>query len=202
MLAPDGRFFFLEVNTRLQVEHPVTECVYGVDLVALQIEVAEGAALHDPPRPCGHAIEARLYAEDPAEGYRPHSGALHAFEVPGVDAEFRAPGSYGLRLDAGVVSGSVISPHYDPMLAKLIAWAPTRHAAARLQRGRASPRVLTDREVQVLRLVAAGKHNRDIAGVLQLSEHTVARHVQNILAKLGVSSRAAATSAAIQQGLL
>ncbi len=131
MLSPDGGFFFLEVNTRLQVEHPVTECVFGVDLVALQIEVAEGAALHDPPRPRGHAIEARLYAEDPAEGYRPHSGTLHAFEVPGVDVEFRVPDGYGLRLDAGVVSGSVVSTFYDPMLAKVIAYAPTRAAAAR-----------------------------------------------------------------------
>jgi propionyl-CoA carboxylase alpha chain len=131
MLAPHGGFFFLEVNTRLQVEHPVTECVYGVDLVALQLEVAEGAALHDPPRPKGHAIEARLYAEDPAEDYRPHSGVLHAIEVPGVDAEFAVPARYGLRLDAGVVSGSVVSTHYDPMLAKVIAYAPTRTAAAR-----------------------------------------------------------------------
>ncbi|MDN3357999.1 biotin carboxylase N-terminal domain-containing protein [Actinomadura sp. DC4] len=131
MLSPDGGFFFLEVNTRLQVEHPVTECVYGVDLVALQIEVAEGAALRDPPRPSGHAIEARLYAEDPAEGYRPNSGTLHAFAVPGVDAEFRAPAVYGLRLDAGVTSGSVVSTHYDPMLAKVVAYAPTRSAAAR-----------------------------------------------------------------------
>jgi propionyl-CoA carboxylase alpha chain len=131
MLTPDGGFFFLEVNTRLQVEHPVTECVFGVDLVALQIEVAEGAVLHDPPRPSGHAIEARLYAEDPAEGYRPHSGPLHAFDVPGVDSEFRPPESYGLRLDAGVVAGSVVSSHYDPMLAKLVAYGPTRAAAAR-----------------------------------------------------------------------
>jgi len=131
LLAPDGRFFFLEVNTRLQVEHPVTECVYGVDLVALQLEVAEGSALHDPPRPSGHAIEARLYAEDPAEGYRPHSGTLHAFAVPGVDAEFRRPAAYGVRLDSGVAAGSVVSPHYDPMLAKVIAYAPTRSAAAR-----------------------------------------------------------------------
>ena len=131
LLAPDGRFFFLEVNTRLQVEHPVTECVYGVDLVALQLTVAEGSRLHDPPRPSGHAIEARLYAEDPAEGYRPHSGTLHGFGVPGVDAEFRTPPAYGLRLDSGVEAGSVISTHYDPMLAKLIVYAPTRSAAAR-----------------------------------------------------------------------
>ncbi|MEV0402363.1 biotin carboxylase N-terminal domain-containing protein [Actinoallomurus sp. NPDC050550] len=131
MLAPDGGFYFLEVNTRLQVEHPVTECVYGVDLVALQIDVAEGAVLRDPPRPRGHAIEARLYAEDPAEGYRPHSGPLHAFAIPGVDAEFAVPSGYGLRLDSGVVSGSVVSTHYDPMLAKVIAYAPTRAAAVR-----------------------------------------------------------------------
>jgi DNA-binding NarL/FixJ family response regulator len=85
---------------------------------------------------------------------------------------------------------------------RLGAAADARHAAALLHQRRASPRVLTDREVQVLRLVAAGKHNRDIAGALHLSEHTVARHLQNILAKLGVSSRAAATSSALRQGLL
>ncbi|GGV27628.1 acetyl/propionyl-CoA carboxylase subuit alpha [Actinomadura cremea] len=132
MLAPDGRFFFLEVNTRLQVEHPVTECVYGVDLVRWQIDVAEGARLPAaPPEPRGHAIEVRLYAEDPAAGWRPASGVLHTFEVPGVDAEFAVPASSGLRLDAGVESGTAVGVHYDPMLAKLIAWAPTREAAAR-----------------------------------------------------------------------
>ncbi|XVQ14446.1 acetyl/propionyl/methylcrotonyl-CoA carboxylase subunit alpha [Spirillospora sp. CA-255316] len=133
MLAGDGRrFFFLEVNTRLQVEHPVTECVYGLDLVRLQIEIAEGARLPaGPPEPRGHAIEVRLYAEDPAAGWRPGSGTLHTFEVPGVDAEFAVPAGYGLRLDSGVESGGVIGVHYDPMLAKLIAWGPTRAAAAR-----------------------------------------------------------------------
>ena len=85
---------------------------------------------------------------------------------------------------------------------RLGATADARHAATLLQRGRAPRQVLTDREVQVLRLVADGKHNRDIAGALHLSEHTVARHMQNILAKLGVSSRAAATSSALRQGLL
>jgi propionyl-CoA carboxylase alpha chain len=132
LLRPDGRFFFLEVNTRLQVEHPVTECVYGVDLVRLQIEIAEGAKLPErPPEPRGHAIEVRLYAEDPAQDWRPATGRLHTFEVPGVDAEFRAPASYGLRLDSGVTDGSEIGVHYDSMLAKVIAWAPTRAAAAR-----------------------------------------------------------------------
>lgn len=132
MLAPDGRFFFLEVNTRLQVEHPVTECVYGVDLVRLQIEVAEGARLpKDVPEPRGHAIEVRLYAEDPAQDWRPASGTLHTFEVPGADAAFTVPAAHGLRLDSGVESGAEVGVHYDPMLAKLIAWAPSRAAAAR-----------------------------------------------------------------------
>ncbi|MFG2089147.1 MULTISPECIES: acetyl/propionyl/methylcrotonyl-CoA carboxylase subunit alpha [unclassified Spirillospora] len=132
MLARDGRFFFLEVNTRLQVEHPVTECVYGVDLVRLQIEIAEGARLPDAaPEPRGHAVEVRLYAEDPARDWRPGSGPLHTFEVPDVDAEFAVPASYGLRLDSGVESGGEIGVHYDPMLAKVIAWAPTRRAAVR-----------------------------------------------------------------------
>ncbi|WP_433232070.1 acetyl/propionyl/methylcrotonyl-CoA carboxylase subunit alpha [Actinomadura formosensis] len=132
MLARDGRFYFLEVNTRLQVEHPVTECVYGVDLVRLQIEIAEGARLPAaPPEPRGHAIEVRLYAEDPAHDWRPASGTLHTFEVPDVDAEFAVPAGHGLRLDSGVQSGDDVGVHYDPMLAKVIAWAPTRAAAAR-----------------------------------------------------------------------
>ncbi|MEU8345473.1 biotin carboxylase N-terminal domain-containing protein [Spirillospora sp. NPDC048832] len=132
MLARDGRFFFLEVNTRLQVEHPVTECVYGVDLVRLQIEVAEGARLPEaPPEPRGHAIEVRLYAEDPARDWRPASGTLRTFEVPDADTEFAVPAACGLRLDSGVESGAEVGVHYDPMLAKLIAWAPTRSAAAR-----------------------------------------------------------------------
>ncbi|WP_253880875.1 ATP-binding protein [Actinomadura rupiterrae] len=132
MLAPDGRFFFLEVNTRLQVEHPVTECVYGLDLVRLQLEVAEGARLPDePPAPRGHAIEVRLYAEDPALDWRPASGVLHAFDVPDVDARFAVPAGSGLRLDAGYETGGEVGVHYDPMLAKLIAFAPTRAAAAR-----------------------------------------------------------------------
>ncbi|GAA1562836.1 biotin carboxylase N-terminal domain-containing protein [Actinomadura kijaniata] len=132
MLAADGRFFFLEVNTRLQVEHPVTECVYGLDLVRLQIEVAEGARLPaSPPQPRGHAVEVRLYAEDPAAGWRPGSGTLHAFAIPGVDAAFAVPAGHGLRLDSGVESGSEVGVHYDPMLAKLIAHGPTRAAAVR-----------------------------------------------------------------------
>ncbi len=127
-----GRFYFLEMNTRLQVEHPVTECVTGLDLVGLQLGIAEGRPLPaDPPHPQGHAIEVRLYAEDPAADWRPHSGTLHRFEVPGVSARFTVPMGTGIRLDSGVDSGSVVSPHYDPMLAKVISVAPTRDVAAR-----------------------------------------------------------------------
>jgi propionyl-CoA carboxylase alpha chain len=132
----DGRFFFLEFNTRLQVEHPVTECVHRLDLVAMQLDIAQGAALPPrPPAPAGHAIEARLYAEDPADGYRPATGPVRALDVPAAVTRFGPPpagAARGLRLDSGVQAGSEVSPHYDPMLAKLIAWAPGRSAAARL----------------------------------------------------------------------
>ncbi|WP_457852312.1 ATP-binding protein [Microbispora bryophytorum] len=127
-LLSDEGFFFLEMNTRLQVEHPVTECVYGVDLVRLQIEVAEGAHLAAlPPSPVGHAIEARLYAEDSTG--RPQSGVLHSFEIPGVDGEFGLGAR--LRLDSGVLSGSEIGVHYDPMLAKVVSYGRDRAEAAR-----------------------------------------------------------------------
>ena len=124
LLDPDTqRFFFLEMNTRLQVEHPVTEAVHGVDLVALQIAAAEADwTMGWPDPPSGHAIEVRLYAEDPAADYQPQSGELTTFEIPTPE---------GVRVDSGFVSGSVVSTHYDAMLAKVIAWAPTRTAAAR-----------------------------------------------------------------------
>jgi propionyl-CoA carboxylase alpha chain len=134
LLAPSGEFFFLEMNTRLQVEHPVTECVVGVDLVRLQLVVAEGGTLpfNGPPPLRGHAIEVRLYAEDPAYAWMPSTGTLHRFDVPGVSHTFGPLPVPGLRLDSGVTDGSVIGVHYDPMLAKLIAWAPTRAEAARI----------------------------------------------------------------------
>ncbi|OIJ96617.1 biotin carboxylase N-terminal domain-containing protein [Streptomyces colonosanans] len=119
-LVADGRAHFLEMNTRLQVEHPVTEAVFGIDLVALQIRVAEGAALDDePPRARGHAIEARLYAEDPARDWAPQTGTLHRLAVPDV------------RVDAGYADGDTIGVHYDPLIAKAVAHAPTRAEAVR-----------------------------------------------------------------------
>ncbi|MDP3969392.1 MAG: biotin carboxylase N-terminal domain-containing protein [Nocardioides sp.] len=129
------RFYFLEMNTRLQVEHPVTECVHGVDLVALQIAVAEGRPLPAARPAKGHAVEVRLYAEDPSSDYQPQSGTLDLLEVPDVDARFAALEAPGLRLDAGFGSGDEVGTHYDAMLAKLIAWAPTRDEAVRLLRG-------------------------------------------------------------------
>ncbi|HEV8649736.1 MAG TPA: biotin carboxylase N-terminal domain-containing protein [Actinomycetes bacterium] len=126
LLTPAGELLFLEMNTRLQVEHPVTEAVTGLDLVRLQLLVAEGAPLPEEvvgARMAGHAIEARLYAEDPVRGFLPTAGMLHRFRI-----EERP----GLRVDAGVADGSVVGVHYDPLLAKVIAHAHTRREAAGL----------------------------------------------------------------------
>ena len=120
MADEQGDFFFLEMNTRLQVEHPVTEATTGLDLVELQIAVADGDRLdNEPPPPKGSAIEVRLYAEDSAKGWQPQAGTVHRFEVPGQ-----------VRVDTGVEDGSVVSIFYDPMLAKVISYAPTRRQAA------------------------------------------------------------------------
>ncbi|WP_405657665.1 biotin carboxylase N-terminal domain-containing protein [Streptomyces sp. RK9] len=122
LLAADGGAHFLEMNTRLQVEHPVTEAVFGLDLVALQIRIAEGEPLPGPHPPAahGHAVEARLYAEDPAAGWAPQTGTLHRVAVPD-----------GVRLDSGYADGDTVGVHYDAMLAKVVAHAPTRAEALR-----------------------------------------------------------------------
>lgn len=126
-------FFFLEMNTRLQVEHPVTEATTGLDLVQLQLAVADGARLDpEPPATYGHSIEARLYAEDPAKAWLPQSGTIHHFEVPTARTAFSSTGGTEIRLDSGIVDGSSVSIHYDPMVAKVISCAPTRTQAARL----------------------------------------------------------------------
>jgi propionyl-CoA carboxylase alpha chain len=128
----DGEFYFLEMNTRLQVEHPVTEETTGLDLVELQITVADGARLDpEPPVAQGYSIEARLYAEDPARDWQPQAGLVHRIDVPVVRTEFSTLGARtGIRLDSGIVDGSVVSIHYDPMLAKVISFAPTRRQSA------------------------------------------------------------------------
>ncbi|MDH6199144.1 propionyl-CoA carboxylase alpha chain [Mycobacterium frederiksbergense] len=128
MADNNGDFFFLEMNTRLQVEHPVTEATTGLDLVELQLMVADGGRLDPtPPASRGSAIEARLYAEDPAKGWQPQAGTVHRFEVPLQSA----PHVRGqVRVDTGIEDGSVVSIFYDPMLAKVISYAPTRRQAA------------------------------------------------------------------------
>lgn len=128
----DGEFFFLEMNTRLQVEHPVTEETTGLDLVELQIEVASGGRLRaEPPTAQGHSIEVRLYAEDPAHDWQPQAGTVHRIHVPAVRTEFRTlEHRTGIRLDSGIIDGSVVSIFYDPMLAKVISYAPTRRQSA------------------------------------------------------------------------
>ncbi len=141
LLDRSGDFFFLEMNTRLQVEHPVTELVTGLDLVRLQLLVAMGEELPSETHgvePHGHAIEVRLYAEDAANDFLPQTGTVEGFRfaqlLSGEAVEaFAAPVATGaevLRIDSGVEEGSIVSPHYDPMLAKVIAWAPTRVEAA------------------------------------------------------------------------
>jgi propionyl-CoA carboxylase alpha chain len=125
LLTPERKFYFLEVNTRLQVEHPVTECVTGLDLVRLQILVAAGAPLPACVRAAGvtgHAIEARLYAEDPRHNYRPSAGKLRRLRFPATE---------GLRVESAIDDHGTVSPYYDPMLAKIIVHAPTRLEAAR-----------------------------------------------------------------------
>ncbi|MER5442535.1 biotin carboxylase N-terminal domain-containing protein [Streptomyces sp. NPDC002790] len=132
-LVADGRSHFLEMNTRLQVEHPVTEAVFGIDLVAYQIRLAEGEPLDpEPPDPRGHAVEARLYAEDPAASFAPQTGTLHRLAVPGTR---RGAADVHCRLDTGYTDGDAIGVHYDAMLAKVVAHAPTRSAAVRALAG-------------------------------------------------------------------
>ena len=125
LVDKDGNFFFLEMNTRLQVEHPVTELVTGIDLVDWQLLIAAGVELplaQDEITLFGHAIEARLYAEDPANGFMPQTGHIHHWEEAFGDC---------VRIDDGVVAGNDVSPYYDPMLAKVIAYGKTREEARR-----------------------------------------------------------------------
>ncbi len=148
----DASFYFLEMNTRLQVEHPVTECVTGVDLVHAQLRVASGEPLpftQDRLSQRGHAIECRVYAEDPSQGFIPQAGAILLY---------REPQGPGIRVDSGVKAGSEVSVHYDPMLAKLIVHAATREDARR-------------RAIHALRDYAILGIRTNIPFLLQILEH-------------------------------
>jgi len=124
LLAADGRFFFLEMNTRIQVEHPVTEMVYDVDLVAEMIRIARGEpmSIDRRPEPRGHALQFRIYAEDPARGFTPS---------PGTVRRLRRPYGPGVRVDSGLEEGDVVPLDYDPMVSKFIVWGRSREEAIR-----------------------------------------------------------------------
>jgi acetyl/propionyl-CoA carboxylase alpha subunit len=192
IVAPTGEFYFLEMNTRLQVEHPVTEMISGIDLVRVQLLVAQGDALPDEVVHAtmrGHAIEARLYAEDPDQDYLPAPGRLHRFRVPVVD---------GLRVDSAFDDDGIVSPHYDPMLAKVIAYAPTRSEAGQklawALRRTQTHGVATNREL----LVAILEHDEFRDGAIDT--HFLERHPPASLRAGhidGAGARVAAVAAAL-----
>jgi 3-methylcrotonyl-CoA carboxylase alpha subunit len=171
ILAPDRSFYFLEVNTRLQVEHPVTECLTGLDLVEEQIRVAQGEPLRTSQNEVkfdGAAVEVRLYAEDPAGGFLPQSGPVVDWHLP--EAE-------GLRVDSGVESGNEVGIHYDPMLAKIITSGESRdHALQRMRRAlrSLSAQGLTTNRDFLLRVLS---HPAYIAG--EIDTHFIDRHMRD-----------------------
>ncbi|WP_067884135.1 acetyl/propionyl/methylcrotonyl-CoA carboxylase subunit alpha [Nocardia vaccinii] len=207
-----GDFYFLEMNTRLQVEHPVTEQVTGLDLVRLQLQVAAGRPLPArQPDLRGHSIEVRLYAEDPAQDWQPQSGPVFRLDIPGTTGEFTVLTEPGVRLDSGVVDGSVVGVHYDPMLAKVISYAETRDEAAHLlasalQRAKIHG-LVTNRDllVRVLRHPAFLAGDTDTAffathGLGELATPLVSEEDEKLSMVAAALSDAAANRAAARTG--
>ncbi|MEV4367877.1 biotin carboxylase N-terminal domain-containing protein [Nonomuraea sp. NPDC049637] len=187
-----GSYHFMEMNTRLQVEHPVTELVTGLDLVELQLRVAAGEPLpfgQEQVRLDGHAVEARVYAEDPARGFLPSGGRVLALREPGGDGPGR------VRVDSGLAEGGVVGSDYDPMLSKVIAWAPDREAALRsLDRALARTAVLgVVTNVPFLRALV--RHPEVVAG--ELDTGLVERVLPELLPESGVPRDVAAAAALI-----
>jgi 3-methylcrotonyl-CoA carboxylase alpha subunit len=172
-LKPDG-FFFMEMNTRLQVEHPVTEMITGLDLVEWQLRVASGEKLprtQDQLAINGHAVEVRLYAEDPVKGFLPSIGKLARLKLPEPDAH--------VRVDSGVVEGGEVSMFYDPMIAKVIAWDQTRGAAlARLANALETAEVAGVR-TNLAFLISALRHDAFVAG--QIDTGFIERHKADLI---------------------
>jgi geranyl-CoA carboxylase alpha subunit len=172
LLAPDGAFYFLEMNTRLQVEHAVTEMITGIDLVEWQISIAAGEPLpkrQEEVASIGHAIEARLYAEDPHADFLPQAGRLVAWT---------APTGVGIRVDDGVASGITISPNYDPMLAKIIAYGETREVARRRLIGALGDTVALGIATNRHFLIACLSHPAFAAGSVDTS--FISRHLSTV----------------------
>ncbi|PJI37924.1 acetyl/propionyl/methylcrotonyl-CoA carboxylase subunit alpha [Ferrovibrio sp.] len=159
-LRPD-RFYFMEMNTRLQVEHPVTEMITGQDLVAWQLEVAAGGKLpltQDKLTITGHAVEARIYAEDPQKNFLPSVGTLHRLRTPAVDGH--------VRIDTGVREGDSVTPFYDPMIAKLIVWDADRTSALRRMRQALGEYQIAGVTTNTAFLIALAGHQAFIGGDL------------------------------------
>jgi acetyl/propionyl-CoA carboxylase alpha subunit len=181
IVTPNGEFYFLEMNTRLQVEHPVTELVLDVDLVRAQIDVAGGKPLpwsQDQLAQRGHAIEVRVYAEDPDDRFLPQSGAI---------ALYREPAGPGVRVDAGIEQGSRVGVKFDPMLAKLICFAPSRDACIdRLDRALRDTVILgTKTNVSWLRRVVTHEAFRDgRVSTRFLEDHDLRREVPEVVPKI------------------
>jgi 3-methylcrotonyl-CoA carboxylase alpha subunit len=168
LLSPDGRFSFLEMNTRLQVEHPVTEAVTGLDLVRLQLEVAAGRPLplaQEDVAPRGHALECRLYAEDPWNDDLPSPGRVLHLALP------EGP---GIRVDSGLDAGSEVSVHYDPLLSKVVTWGRTREESVERMRDALRRTVVLGVATNLARLRAIVEHPAFAAGELHtgfIDEH-------------------------------